>query len=88
MIGVGVNSDAGLVSGIASDGNRKFEAIPSPDTPLTMPPCSDETDAAPKEMPPVDDSPVPIALDFGFPIVKAPEDRKQLFSFWVGFFGH
>jgi outer membrane protein assembly complex protein YaeT len=32
--------------------------------------------------------PVPIALDFGFPIVKAPEDRKQLFSFWVGFFGH
>ena len=32
--------------------------------------------------------PVPIALDFGIPIVKAPEDRKQLFSFWVGFFGH
>jgi outer membrane protein assembly factor BamA len=32
--------------------------------------------------------PVPIALDFGFPIVQAPSDRKQLFSFWVGFFGH
>jgi outer membrane protein assembly factor BamA len=32
--------------------------------------------------------PVPIALDFGFPIVQAPTDRKQLFSFWVGFFGH
>jgi len=30
--------------------------------------------------------PVPIALDFGFPIVKAPEDRKQIFSFWMGFF--
>lgn len=30
--------------------------------------------------------PVPIALDFGFPIVKAAEDREQLFSFWVGFF--
>ena len=30
--------------------------------------------------------PVPIALDFGFPLVKAPEDNKQLFSFWVGFF--
>ena len=30
--------------------------------------------------------PVPIALDFGFPINKGPEDRKQVFSFWLGFF--
>jgi outer membrane protein assembly factor BamA len=30
--------------------------------------------------------PVPIALDFGFPIVKNPQDRTQVFSFWVGFF--
>jgi outer membrane protein assembly complex protein YaeT len=30
--------------------------------------------------------PVPIALDFGFPIVKAPEDRRQMFNFWLGFF--
>lgn len=30
--------------------------------------------------------PVPIALDFGFPIVQAATDRKQTFSFWVGFF--
>ena len=30
--------------------------------------------------------PVPIALDFGFPIVKGPEDRTQVFSFWVGMF--
>jgi outer membrane protein assembly complex protein YaeT len=30
--------------------------------------------------------PVPIALDFGFPIVKAPQDKDQIFSFWVGFF--
>jgi uncharacterized protein (TIGR03067 family) len=30
----------------------------------------------------------PVALDFGFPINKAPADGKQLFSFWVGFFGH
>jgi outer membrane protein insertion porin family len=30
--------------------------------------------------------PVPIALDFGFPIVKGPEDRDQIFSFWLGFF--
>jgi outer membrane protein assembly complex protein YaeT len=30
--------------------------------------------------------PVPIALDFGFPIVKAPQDRDQVFSFWIGFF--
>jgi outer membrane protein assembly factor BamA len=30
--------------------------------------------------------PVPIALDFGFPLHKAPEDRNQVFSFWVGFF--
>jgi hypothetical protein len=30
--------------------------------------------------------PVPIALDLGFPLVKAPGDRDQIFSFWVGFF--
>jgi outer membrane protein assembly complex protein YaeT len=30
--------------------------------------------------------PVPIALDFGFPIVKADTDKSQVFSFWVGFF--
>jgi len=30
--------------------------------------------------------PVPIALDLGFPIVKGPEDKEQVFSFWIGFF--
>jgi outer membrane protein insertion porin family len=30
--------------------------------------------------------PVPIALDFGFPIVKAATDRTQLFSFWIGMY--
>lgn len=30
--------------------------------------------------------PVPIALDFGFPIVKAATDRDQIFSFWVGLY--
>ncbi len=30
--------------------------------------------------------PVPIALDFGFPIVRGPEDRTRVFSFWIGFF--
>jgi len=30
--------------------------------------------------------PVPIALDFGFPILKAPQDNQQVFSFWVGMF--
>ena len=30
--------------------------------------------------------PVPIALDFGFPLVKGPGDREQVFSFWLGFF--
>jgi outer membrane protein insertion porin family len=30
--------------------------------------------------------PVPIALDFGFPIVKASTDRTQLFSFWIGMY--
>ena len=30
--------------------------------------------------------PVPIALDFGFPVVKGPSDNKQIFSFWLGFF--
>jgi outer membrane protein assembly complex protein YaeT len=29
---------------------------------------------------------VPIALDFGFPIVRGPDDRTQLFSFYVGVF--
>ncbi len=32
--------------------------------------------------------PVPIALDFGIPLNQASTDKKQLFSFWVGFFGH
>ena len=30
--------------------------------------------------------PVPLALDFGFPINRAPSDNKQVFSFWLGFF--
>jgi outer membrane protein insertion porin family len=30
--------------------------------------------------------PVPIALDFGFPLHKAPGDHEQVFSFWLGFF--
>jgi outer membrane protein assembly factor BamA len=30
--------------------------------------------------------PVPIALDFGFPIVKGPADNTQVFNFWMGFF--
>lgn len=30
--------------------------------------------------------PVPIALDFGFPIVRGPNDRTQVFSFYVGLF--
>jgi len=30
--------------------------------------------------------PVPIALDFGFPIVKSQTDRTQLFSFWIGMY--
>lgn len=30
--------------------------------------------------------PVPIALDFGFPINRAPGDQTQVFAFWVGLF--
>ena len=30
--------------------------------------------------------PVPIALDFAFPITDAPGDERQVFSFWVGLF--
>ncbi len=30
--------------------------------------------------------PVPIALDFGFPVVKGSADKDQIFSFWLGFF--
>jgi outer membrane protein assembly complex protein YaeT len=30
--------------------------------------------------------PVPIALDFGFPIVKGPRDNEQVFNFWMGIF--
>ena len=29
--------------------------------------------------------PVPIAIDFGIPIVKGPFDQKQLVAFYVGF---
>ena len=31
--------------------------------------------------------PLPIALDFAFPITKAPWDNRQMFSFYVGLFG-
>jgi outer membrane protein assembly complex protein YaeT len=30
--------------------------------------------------------PVPLALDFGYPLNQAPSDHRQLFSFWLGFF--
>ncbi len=30
--------------------------------------------------------PVPIALDFGFPIAQKATDNDQVFSFWLGFF--
>jgi outer membrane protein insertion porin family len=30
--------------------------------------------------------PVPIALDFGFPIVKGPRDNTQVFNFWMGYY--
>jgi outer membrane protein insertion porin family len=31
--------------------------------------------------------PLPIALDFGFPVRQAPTDVKQMFSFYVGWIG-
>ncbi len=31
--------------------------------------------------------PLPIALDFAFPLAKGPYDSKQIFSFYVGWFG-
>ena len=31
--------------------------------------------------------PLPIALDFGFPVMKGPNDQKQVFSFYVGWIG-
>jgi outer membrane protein assembly complex protein YaeT len=30
--------------------------------------------------------PMPIALDFGFPVVKGPNDIQQIFNFWMGFY--
>lgn len=30
--------------------------------------------------------PVPLAFDFGFPIVSSGNDREQIFNFWVGMF--
>jgi outer membrane protein insertion porin family len=29
--------------------------------------------------------PAPIALDFAFPVLTAPGDQRQVFSFFVGF---
>jgi outer membrane protein insertion porin family len=31
--------------------------------------------------------PVPLAIDFGFPLRQADGDKKQVFSFWIGVFG-
>ena len=31
--------------------------------------------------------PVPLAIDFGFPLKQGPGDKRQVFSFWIGVFG-
>jgi outer membrane protein insertion porin family len=31
--------------------------------------------------------PVPLAIDFGFPLREGPGDKRQVFSFWIGVFG-
>jgi outer membrane protein assembly factor BamA len=31
--------------------------------------------------------PLPIALDFGFPVVRAPQDQREIFSFYLGWIG-
>lgn len=31
--------------------------------------------------------PVPLAIDFGFPLTQGPGDKRQVFSFWIGMFG-
>jgi outer membrane protein insertion porin family len=31
--------------------------------------------------------PVPLAIDFGFPLHDVPGDKRQVFSFWIGVFG-
>lgn len=31
--------------------------------------------------------PVPLAIDFGFPLNEGPGDKRQVFSFWIGVFG-
>jgi len=31
--------------------------------------------------------PVPLAIDFGFPLRDTPGDKRQVFSFWIGVFG-
>ncbi len=31
--------------------------------------------------------PVPLAIDFGFPLKEGPGDKRQVFSFWIGVFG-
>ena len=31
--------------------------------------------------------PVPLAIDFGFPLKQVAGDKKQVFSFWIGVFG-
>jgi hypothetical protein len=56
--------------------------LPAP--PLPVPPRSPFV--PPPNPTPPPQGPVPIAPDFGFPIVKGPRDREQIFSFWVGFF--
>jgi hypothetical protein len=30
--------------------------------------------------------PVPVSLEYGFPVVKAPKGNAQLFNFFMGFF--
>jgi RNA polymerase sigma factor (sigma-70 family) len=85
LFGLGVNSDAGLVGSIVLN-ERNFDILkPAHDGPQCQGP--DEAGGQGQAgsgvriaMP--SSGPVPVALDFGFPVVR----EAQIFNFWLGIF--
>jgi outer membrane protein assembly factor BamA len=78
----GVNSDAGLVGGIILnernfDIQRPARDVPNPDQPPAGPGVRIQVPSL---------GPVPVELNFGFPVFRGQQDREQVFSFWLGFF--
>ena len=93
LFGLGSNSNAGATGSIVLN-ERHFDGrtffVPFVDSGTVAPRGSSAGPQVSAGMgirigvPPL--GPVPVSLEYGFPIVKGEKERKKAFSFWTGFF--